>query len=392
VRRSLLLALVALAVPFAVLAIAVAATIQSDDPGPAPAPTVTATPTPTASPEASASPAPAPAAGPGLAVGITEFNANLIGAPGFKQLPPPWARVRDAISALKPVYFRLVVDWRSIQPSADAPADLDRAETGCVRDVGPCLPYGGVRDQLRALASRQAEGGWETVVVITDTPDWAASPPTGCERDSTQPRNRPPRADARSAYRKLIEDVLAAAEQEGARLRYWSPWNEPNLPPFVSPQRRACDKDDPSLAPAVYADLARVMTQTLADAPGDQQLVIGETAGILKRTKLVTSVPEFIAGLPKDLVCSSSVYTQHAYVGGPDPVQEVAAGGGAGAARPPPQAIHSSSAGRVVVRSVENSPVGNLSSSRTVYWNATVTRGLEYQETRRSCSARHPDA
>jgi hypothetical protein len=310
-------------VPFVVLAVAVAATMRTEDPAP-PAPTAVATATATATPSPTASPAPAPAAGPGLAVGVTEFNANLIGGPSFKQLPAPWARVRDALGALKPAYFRLVVDWRALQPSPDAPANLDRPETGCVRETHPCLEYGGVRDQLRALASRQAEGGWETLVVITDTPDWAAAPPHGCERASTEPRNRPPRADARAAYRRLILDLLAAADQTGARLRYWSPWNEPNLPPFVSPQRSACDTASPSLAPDVYADLARVMTQTLAAAPGTQQLVIGETAGILKRTERVTSAPEFIAGLPEDVVCSSSVYTQHAYVGGPDPVQEIA--------------------------------------------------------------------
>ena len=42
----------------------------------------------------------------------------------------------------------------------------------------------------------------------------------------------------------------------------------------------------------------------------------------MKSTSYVTSVPEFIAGLPKDLVCASTVYTQHAYIGGDDPVEQ----------------------------------------------------------------------
>ena len=41
------------------------------------------------------------------------------------------------------------------------------------------------------------------------------------------------------------------------------------------------------------------MQQALTDAPGDQQLVLGETAGLLKSTRYVTSVPDFIAGLPE---------------------------------------------------------------------------------------------
>ena len=289
---------------------------------PTPPPAV-ATPSSTATPTPSPAP-PLPAAGPGLAVGLTEFNANLVASPATKQLPPPWAGVRDALGAIKPAFFRLVIDWRSIQPTADQPANLDAPHTGCVRDVGPCLEFGGVRELLKALASRQAEGGWETLVVITDTPDWAAAPAGGCERETTQARNRPPRADALGAYRQLVADLLAAATQQGAALRYWSPWNEPNLPPFISPQRAACDTASPSLAPAVYAQIAEAMIGALDDAPGDQQLVIGETAGILKSTKLVTSVPEFIAGLPENIVCASTVYTQHAYVGGPDPVDAVA--------------------------------------------------------------------
>ena len=144
--------------------------------------------------------------------------------------------------------------------------------------------------------------------MVSPTRPTGRPPPTGCERATTRPRNRPPRADARGAYKQLIVDVLAAAEQEGARLRFWSAWNEPNLPPFLSPQRSACDVDSPSLAPAVYADLARVMNQTLTDAPGVQQLVIGETAGILRSTRLVTSVAEFIAGLPDDVVCVARLH------------------------------------------------------------------------------------
>ena len=35
-------------------------------------------------------------------------------------------------------------------------------------------------------------------------------------------------------------------------------------------------------------------------------------------------MPEFIAGLPQDVVCASSVWSQHAYIGGDDPVEPVA--------------------------------------------------------------------
>src|SRR4051812_11322684 len=200
-----------------------------------------------ASPTPSPSPVPTPpAAGQGLAVGVTEFNPNLVASPEAKQIPEPWNGVRDKLGAIRPAYFRLVVDWASIQPSAEAPASTDQPQGGCMRKLGPCLGWGGVREQLRALASRQREGDWTALVVFTGTPDWAASPPSGCERPQAGPRSRPPRADALPAYEALVEQVIATAREEGAALSYFSPWNEPNHPAFISPQRAACDPAAPS--------------------------------------------------------------------------------------------------------------------------------------------------
>ena len=75
--------------------------------------------------------------------------------------------------------------------------------------------------------------------MLTGTPEWAARPASGCERSKIGPTNRMPRTDALPAYRKLVEDILQAAKEEGATLRYWAPWNEPNHPFSSSPQRAA---------------------------------------------------------------------------------------------------------------------------------------------------------
>jgi hypothetical protein len=294
---------------------------RRDQPAPEPAPAATM---PAATPTATPTPDPVPAAGQGLAIGVTEPNPNLVASPGDRTVPEPWAKWRDALGAIRPAFYRLVIDWPSIQPTADAPADLSAPNAGCMRAVTPCLGWGGVRDQLRALASRQREGGWTALVVITGTPDWAASAPAGCERDGAQARSRPPRPDALPAYRRLVTDVLAAAEQEGADLRFWSAWNEPNHPAFVSPQRPACDATAPTAAAAPYAELVRALQQALAGVPGDHRIVLGETAGLLEPTPRSTSVQEFIAALPQDVVCASTVWSQHAYIGGRDPVGPVA--------------------------------------------------------------------
>jgi hypothetical protein len=308
----------------AVLVAAVVLVLSRDDAPAPPSPSPSPSPVAKASPTASPAPTPPPA-GQGLAVGVTEFNANLIASPEAKPDPEPWDAVRDKLGAIRPAYFRLVVDWASIQPSAETPANLDAPQGGCMRDIGPCLGWGGVREQLRALASRQHEGGWTALVVFTGTPDWAASPSSGCERPQAAGRSRPPRADALPAYQALVEAVIKVADQEGARLTYFSAWNEPNHPAFVSPQRAACDPASPTLAPAAYAQIAQALEQALDAAPGDQQLVLGETAGLMKSTRYVTAVPDFIAGLPKDLVCSTTVWSQHAYIGGDDPVEKAEA-------------------------------------------------------------------
>ena len=129
---------------FAVLAGVVVHELERADayvaaaPTPTPSPTPTSTPTPTATPAPVATPPPVPAAGPGLAVGVTELNANLIFTPATRELPAPWSAARDALGAIKPSFYRLVIDWASVQPSADAPADLSAPNGGCMRAIGPC--------------------------------------------------------------------------------------------------------------------------------------------------------------------------------------------------------------------------------------------------------------
>jgi hypothetical protein len=291
--------------------------------GPSPAPPPTAIPRPTATPTPTPPPPPLPAAGKGLAVGITEYNPNLVASPTNRQLPPPWGRWRDALGAIRPAYYRLLVDWAAIQPSAGVPADLTQYQGGCSRTVAPCLPYSGVTEQLQALASRQREGGWQALVVILNTPRWAASPPSGCEKPGTQPGARPPSQSGLTAYAALVKAILAAAKSTGAQLQFWSAWNEPNLNAFVSPQRNTCDASSASLAPDAYAGIVRTLQGALTGAPGDPQIVLGETAGLLQDTPYRTSVQSFIAGLPRDVVCSSTVWSQHGYIGGPDPVPAV---------------------------------------------------------------------
>jgi hypothetical protein len=291
---------------------------------PGPSATPTATPTPSPTPKARPrAPARAHKRGPrgDLAVGLTEQNPNLVAAPGARPAPPQFARWQADVGRLRPRYFRLVLDWPSLQPSR-RDADLAAPQAGCLRSTPPCAGWAGVRDQLAALASRQRgqPGSWRVLVVITGTPDWAARPASGCERAGTLPRSRAPRPGALPAYERLVERVIGLGTALGVDLRYWSAWNEPNHPFFISPQRAVCSATARSLAAGRYTELTRALEHALAVAPGSQQYVVGELAGLDASKSKSTSVQEFLGALPRDVVCGTSILTLHGYVTGIDPV------------------------------------------------------------------------
>ena len=289
--------------------------VTTPDPLATPDPVATPEPpTPEPTPTPAPTPDPGPISGGSLAVGFTEPNANLLWPAAAKSPPAPFGRWRDQIARIRPSYYRLVLDWRSLQPDPDGPLVVDGERSGCLRARPPCAPYGGLREQLQALAARQAQGGWQTVVTIADTPDWAAEPPSGCERPGTESRSRPPSADALPAYRRMIREVLALADDVGAELRWWNAWNEPNHPFFMSPQRAVCDVASPSLAVGAYVRLSAALQEALDAAPGEQERILGDLAGTRGPTEHLTSVQEFIAALPADLLCGTRIWAQHAFL------------------------------------------------------------------------------
>ncbi|HEX7301223.1 MAG TPA: hypothetical protein VF257_19650 [Solirubrobacteraceae bacterium] len=256
-----------------------------------------------------AKPAPADAAPRGgLAIGLTEINPDLFWHGKDVGAFDPW---RDRAEALRPPLYRLVVDWASLQPSPDAPIQWAKPSDGCQRGLKPCRPYGGIRDTLRAIRSQQQAGnGFATMVVFYGVPEWAAAPASGCERPGIGARSRPITDQGLEAYRNLVRSLQDLSRREGVAIRWWSPWNEPNGPFFISPQRARCRGDAKALSPAVYAKLASTMRQELR--PG-QQMVVGELAGLKNARKYGTSIAEFYEALPDDVVCQAGVFAQHAY-------------------------------------------------------------------------------
>jgi hypothetical protein len=256
----------------------------------------------------------------GPAFGLTEDNAQL--------LYPPQARgraiaaglqaARARLTALQPGYVRLLVDWAALQPSAAAPPAVEGAVDGCARATAPCAGYRGIAAELAAIADQQrvARASGQTfpvVLVVFGVPAWAARAPGGCETSATQPFSRPITPAGLAGYRALIRALLSLGAREGVALSLWSPWNEPNNPQFLSPQREACSTGSPSLAPGVYAQLAQAMSDELTADGAEHRLLLGELAGYETSSPHDTSVAEFVDRLPHSIVCLSGDWAIHAY-------------------------------------------------------------------------------
>ncbi len=151
------------------------------------------------------------------------------------------------------------------------------------------------------------------------------------------------RSDAIASYRQLISSLLALGVSAGVSLDWWSPWNEPNDPRFISPQRVACG-ERMALSPAVYAVLARAMYSELRAHGGRHHEILGELNDLQVDSPHTTSVESFVAALPQDVLCMGTVWSIHDYAArlrsgtAPDGVsaleQALEARGGCAAAAP----------------------------------------------------------
>ncbi|HEY4996872.1 MAG TPA: hypothetical protein VII03_02680, partial [Solirubrobacteraceae bacterium] len=248
---------------------------------------------------------------------MTEGNADLLWSASHSvgAGDGPFLAARAMVTALHPTYIRLLVDWATLQPTASARPDLEAMLDGCARGAGPCGPYASLRGELAAIASQQraAPGSFQVVLDILDAPAWAALPPRGCELADATAAARPLRVSALSGYRALIDSLLALGASEGVSLSWWSPWNEPNDPRFISPQRASCKASAASLSPGVYAQLARAMSSELQARGGTHHMLLGELNDLQRDSPHTTSVADFVAALPADVLCLGAAFSIHAY-------------------------------------------------------------------------------
>ncbi len=285
-----------------------------------------------ASTTAPATPVPSPAR---PAFGVTEDNADLLWAPGAHApaQAAPFAQARGWLDALHPRYYRLLIDWAALQPSPASAPDLSAPVDGCARGIPPCGAYPGVAGELEAIASQQraararGEAPPEVVIDLLGAPAWATLAPHGCEAPGAEATARALSPGALPAYRALIGELLALGRREGVALPWWAPWNEPDNPRFLTPQRASCSAEGEPLAPASYAELARAAAAQLKASGSSGRLLLGELGGYQSGSRHRLSVAEFVRALPQDVLCMSRDWSVHAYAaygprahGGGEPV------------------------------------------------------------------------
>ena len=245
---------------------------------------------------------------PPLAIGLSESDPRLLVPAG------PTRRVAAKAVALRPSYVRVLFPWERLQPSARRKPNWDAPPGGCPRLAPTCRSAHGMRALLQAIKQRQAaDGGWKILAVPYFTPLWAmAGPVTGCQK----PRHRHARAQMPriSAYRHFLRALNALADKVGVKIDYVTPWNEPNHPAFLQPQRARCRVSSKALAPRAYARLVRAAKLELRYG---QTIVLGSLAGLQGPRVYGAGVAEFIRGLPHDVACTEGPFAQHAYVGAP---------------------------------------------------------------------------
>ena len=157
-------------------------------------------------------------------------------------------------------------------------------------------------------------------MVISGTPDWAARPASRLRA--------PAHAAALAGAEALGDGRLPRARQGRDRARRPGRRQAPLLerleraqPPVLhlAPARHL-RRLGPVLAVKRYAELTRNLKRALDEAPGDQEYVLGELAGLdVSKTKS-TSLQEFIRKLPTSVVCGSTILSQHGYITGINPV------------------------------------------------------------------------
>jgi hypothetical protein len=166
-------------------------------------------------------------------------------------------------------WLRVELPWSQGQPQPPAPG-YEHQPADCPLAYCYWDPawVDATRDRLHDLTA----AGITPVVVVAGTPAWAAA--DGAAACS-------PPADP-AAYAGFLGNLVAAlGGQDGAGVRYWQIWNEPDLAPEDAPPAGSgCwgDRADPKAGGGRYAAALALAARAVRDADDKAEVVLGGLA------------------------------------------------------------------------------------------------------------------
>ncbi len=122
-------------------------------------------------------------------------------------------------------------------------------------------------DDVDELARGAQERGIELLISIWGTPAWA--------NGGQGPNHSPTDAQELEAFSQALADRYSGRHPGYPTVRLFSAWNEPNLEQFLAPQ---FDADGESVAPALYAPIARAIYDGVKRGNAEATVAIGETS------------------------------------------------------------------------------------------------------------------
>jgi len=262
---------------------------------------------------------------PTLAVGLVTTDAGALTPPATPV--PGFEAAQAATDRIAPRFVRVDVRWDLLQPEEGAALDPARViGDGCGREgAQPCSGPISLARTLGALKAAQAAhpGRYRPLISFWGMPGWAGAAGDGCEAAQAREGARPLAPGKEPAYRAAVAAVWGAVRAAGLQGADWTPWNEPNAPYFLDPQRASCAPDAEPRSPAQFSRLVVAMDAELdrlrAAAPegsparGDR-LVVGELAAWGAPSRRAVPADEFLRALPDDVLCRADVLSVHGYL------------------------------------------------------------------------------
>ncbi len=170
--------------------------------------------------------------------------------------------------------IRVSVFWRIVAPANDAatkPQNFDAADPAA-------YPNGAWDRYDRLLVAAKNRGIAVNLNITSPVPDWAAGNP---QRADLKPTYSPNPAEF-ARFVAAVGRRYSGTYDKLPRVDYWSIWNEPNQPGWLTPQWLPDAKAPGGFveaAPRIYRDLANAMWFGLASSGhGGDTILVGETA------------------------------------------------------------------------------------------------------------------